>query len=85
MAGSSAGATGEDEGEVFVMDGIVDEGTSESGGGMDINLIFFLFTFSKKNDPTSKSMTPRRGNTILCSSSQQLPRLCLGHLKGFLS
>jgi len=33
MAGSSAGATGEDEGEVFVMDGIVDEGPSESGGG----------------------------------------------------
>ena len=34
MAGSSAGATGEDEGEVFVMDGIVDERPSESGGGM---------------------------------------------------
>ena len=30
-------------------------------------------------------MTPSRGNTILCSSSQQLPRLCLGPLKGFLS
>ena len=32
-----------------------------------------------------KSMTPRRGNTILFRSSQQLPRLRLGPLKGFLS
>ena len=48
MAGSSAGATGEDEGEVFVMDGIVDEGPSESGGGMDTNLIFFCLLFVKK-------------------------------------
>ena len=30
-------------------------------------------------------MTPRRGNTILFRSSQQLPRLCLGPSKGFLS
>ena len=32
-------------------------------------------------------MTPRQGNTILCSSSQQLPRLCLRDplSKGFLS
>ena len=28
-------------------------------------------------------MTPRRGNTILFRSSQQLPCLCLGPLKGF--
>ena len=28
-------------------------------------------------------MTPHRGNTILFRSSQQLPRLCLGPLKGF--
>ena len=49
MAGSSAGATGEDEEEVFVMDGIVDEGPSESGGGLDTNLILFLFTFCIKN------------------------------------
>ena len=31
------------------------------------------------------SMTPHRGNTILIRSYQQLPRLCLGPLKGFLS
>ena len=30
-------------------------------------------------------MTPHRGNTILFRSSQQLPRLRLGPLKGFLS
>ena len=29
------------------------------------------------------SMTPCRGNTILCSSFLQLPRLCLRPLKGF--
>ena len=28
-------------------------------------------------------MTPRQGNTILFRSSQQLPRLRLGPLKGF--
>ena len=33
----------------------------------------------------TKSMTPRRGYTILFRSSQQLPRLRLGPLKGFLS
>ena len=32
-----------------------------------------------------KSMTPLRENTILFRSSQQLPRLRLGPLKGFLS
>ena len=31
-----------------------------------------------------KSITPRRGNTLFCSS-QQLTRLCLGPLQGFLS
>ena len=30
-------------------------------------------------------MTPHRGNTILCSSSQQLPRPRLGPLKGAVS
>ena len=30
-----------------------------------------------------KSMTPHQGNTILFRSSQQLPRLRLGPLKGF--
>ena len=49
MAGSSAGATGEDEEEVFVMDGIVDEGPSESGGGLATNLIFFCSLFVLKN------------------------------------
>ena len=32
-----------------------------------------------------KSMTPYWGNTIFFRSSQQLPRLCLGPSKGFLS
>ena len=32
-----------------------------------------------------KSMTPHWGNTLLYRSSQQLPRLCLRPLKGFLS
>ena len=30
-------------------------------------------------------MTPHRGNTILCSSSQELPRLRLRPLKGAMS
>ena len=42
-------------------------------------LNFFLFPFCEK------SMTPHQGNTILFRSSQQLPRLRLGPLKGFLS
>ena len=48
---------------------------------------FFLFPFCRKSliCLEGKSMTPRRGNTILFRSSQQLPRLCLGPSKGFLS
>ena len=44
---------------------------------------FFLFPFCKKiiDLPGGKSMTPHLVNTILCSSSQQLPRL--GPLKTF--
>ena len=30
-------------------------------------------------------MAPHQGNTIFCSSAQQLPCLCLRPLKGFLS
>ena len=46
-----------------------------------------LFPFSKNSliCLEGKSMTPRRGNTILFRSSQQLPRLRLGPSKGFLS
>ena len=39
---------------------------------------FFMFPFCE-------SMTPRRGNTVLFRSSQQLPSLRLGPLKSFLS
>ena len=51
------------------------------GGGHQVwpRLNFFLVDFNEK------SMTPHRGNTILFRSSQQLPRLRLGPLKGFLS
>ena len=47
--------------------------------------IFFCFLFVKSPGPPGKSMTPHQGNTILFRSSQQLPRLCLRPLKGFLS
>ena len=55
--------------------------------GLDTNSIFFCFLFGKKSliCLEGKSMTPHRGNTILFRSSQQLPRLCLGPSKGFLS
>ena len=48
---------------------------------------FFLFPFCKKSliCLEGKSMTTHRGNTILFRSSQQLPRLRLGPVKGFLS
>ena len=51
------------------------------------NSILFSFLFGEKSSICleGKSMTPRRGNTILFHSSQQLPRLCLGPMKGFLS
>ena len=47
---------------------------------------FFLFLFCKRSllCLECKSMTPCQGNTIVCSSSQQLPCLHLGPLKGFL-
>ena len=49
--------------------------------------LFFSFPFCKKSliCLEGKSMTPHWGNTILCSSSKQLPHLYLGPLKGFLS
>ena len=49
---------------------------------------FYSVSFLKKNPWFAwrgKSMTPHQGNTILFRSSQQLPCLCLGHSKGFLS
>ena len=48
---------------------------------------FFLFPFCENSliCLEGKSMTPHQGNTILFRSSQQLPRLRLGPLKGFLS
>ena len=48
---------------------------------------FFLFPFCENSliCLEGKSMTPHRGNTILFCSSQQLPRLHLGPLQGFLS
>ena len=55
--------------------------------GLATNSILFCFLFVKKSliCLEGKSMTPRRGNTFLFRSSQQLPRLRLGPLKGFLS
>ena len=55
--------------------------------GLDTNSILFMFPFCEKSliCVEGKSMTPSRGNTILFRSSQQLPRLRLGPLKGFLS
>ena len=55
--------------------------------GPATNSIVFCFLFVRKSliCLEGKSMTPLWRNTILCSSSQQLPRLCLGPLKGFLS
>lgn len=44
---------------------------------------FFLLPFCEKKSSTcleGESMTPHRGNTILCSSSQQLARLRIGPL-----
>ena len=48
---------------------------------------FFLFPFCIKSliCLEGKSITPYWGDTILFSSSQQLPRLRLGPLKSFLS
>ena len=55
--------------------------------GLATNSIFFLFPFCEKSliCLEGKSMTPHRGNTIPFRSTQQLPRLRLGHSKGFLS
>ena len=55
--------------------------------GLATNSIIFCFLFVKKSliCLEGKSMTPHRGNTVLFRSSQQLPRLRLGPLKGFLS
>ena len=52
--------------------------------GLLTNSIFFCFSLFVKSHRFA-SMTPHRGNSILCSSSQQLPCLRLGTLKGFLS
>ena len=46
-----------------------------AGPGLATNSILFCFLF----------VTPRRGNTFFFHSSQQLPLLRLGPVKGFLS
>ena len=50
-------------------------------------LDFLSFLFCRKSliCLKGKAMSPRWGNTVLCSSSLQLPRLCLRPLKGLLS
>ena len=62
-------------------------GQSEDAQVWTLTQFFFCFLFVKKSliCLEGKSMTPRRGNTILFRSSQQLPRLRLGPSKGFLS
>ena len=50
--------------------------------GLDTNSIFVKKSLICLED---KSVTPHQGNTVLFRSSQQLPRLHLGPLKGFLS
>ena len=64
---------------------LADDLTTTSG--LATNSIFFCFNFYKKAliCLESKSMTPRRGNTVLFCSSQQLPRLSVKPLKCFLS
>ena len=61
-----------------------------SAGGRQVwslTQFFFLFPFCENSliCLEGKSMNPHRGNTIFFRSSQQLPRLRLGPLKGFLS
>ena len=60
---------------------------TESAGLAASNSILFRLLFCEKLFICleCKSMTPRRGNIILFNSSQQLPRLRLGPLKGFLN
>ena len=53
------------------------------GSGLATNSIFFYFLFGKKS--LICLMIPHRGNTIFFRSSQQLPRLRLRPLNGFLS
>ena len=68
--------------------GLQKRGTSQSiSPGLATNSIILCFLFCKKSSICleGKSMTPYRGNTILFRSSQQLPRLPLGPLNGFLS
>ena len=50
-------------------------------------LDFLSFLFCRKSliCLKGKAMSPRWGNTVLCSSSLQLPRLCLRPLKGLFS
>ena len=57
----------------------------DSRSGHQLN--FFLFPFCENSliCLEGKSMTPLRGNSILFRSSQQLPPLRLGPLKGLLS
>ena len=54
--------------------------------GLDTNSIFLCFLFVTNHLPGREISDPHiSGNAILFRSSQQLPRLRLGPLKGFLS
>ena len=53
--------------------------------GLATNSIFFHFRKKSLICLEGKSMTPGQGNPILFRSSQQLPRLCHGPLKGAVS
>ena len=57
---------------------------TSSGSGLATNTIILCFLFLYKSFLCleGKSMTPRRGTTLLFRSSQQLPRFRLGPLKG---
>ena len=59
----------------------------EANSGLATNSIFFCFLFCENSliCLEGKSMTPHQENNFLFRSSQQLPRLCLGPSKGFLS
>ena len=69
------------------LNGPILEYVGRGKSGLATNSIFFCFLFVENSliCLEGKSMTPRRGNTILFRSSQQLPRLRLGPSKGFLS
>ena len=70
------------QGGYIALSNMPEESTLEDHPGLATNSIFLCFLFAKKSliHLEGKSMTPRRGNTILFRSSQQLPSLRLGPL-----